>query len=59
MSFGNRVPLRIKEENKMKMYVNFGQVEAYGEECKMWSFLNAHLIIYKSCCRFRWLIEIS
>ena len=43
----------------MKIYVNFGQVEAYGEDCKMWSFLNAHLIIYKSCSRFRWLIEIN
>ena len=43
----------------MRLFVKFGNVEAYGEECKMYSFLNGHLLVFRSSSRFRWLLEIS
>lgn len=42
----------------MKIYVNFDKVEAYGEDCRLWSFFNGHVLIFKSTHRFRWLVEI-
>lgn len=42
----------------MRFIVKFGQVEAYGEDCRLWSFFNGHLLIFRSCHRYRWLVEI-
>lgn len=42
----------------MKICVNFNQVEAYGEDCRLWSLFSGHVLIYKSVHRFRWMVEI-
>lgn len=42
----------------MKLIVKFGNVEAYGEDVRLWSFFNGHVLVFRSVHRFRWLIEI-
>lgn len=43
----------------MKIFVKFGKVEAYGEECKLYSFLNGHVMLFVSKQRFRFLLEVG
>lgn len=42
----------------MRIFVNFGNVKAFGEDVRLWSFFNGHLLIYRARHRFRWLVEI-
>lgn len=42
----------------MRIFVNFGNVEAFGEDVRLWSLFNGHLLIYRARHRFRWLVEI-
>ena len=42
----------------MRIYVNFGLVEAYGEDTHLWSFCNGHVLVYRARHRFRWIIEL-
>lgn len=42
----------------MRIFVNFGNVEAFGEDVRLWSFFSGHLLIYRARHRFRWLVEI-
>lgn len=43
---------------RMRIFVNFGNVEAFGEDVRLWSLFNGHLLIYRARHRFRWLVEI-
>lgn len=42
----------------MHLFVRFGRIEAYGEDVRLWSFFNGHVLVFRSVRRFRWLIEI-
>lgn len=42
----------------MRILVNFGRVEAFGEDTRLWSLFNGHVLIYRACKRFHWLVEI-
>lgn len=41
-----------------RIFVKFGRVDAYGEDCAHWSLFNGHVLIFKSQSRFRWIFEI-
>lgn len=42
----------------MRIFVNFGNVEAFGEDARLWSFFNGHVLVYRARHRFRVIVEI-
>lgn len=42
----------------MRILVDFGDVEAFGEDTRLWSLFNGHLLIYRARHRFHWVVEI-
>lgn len=42
----------------MRLFSNFGNCEAYGEDVRLWAFFNGHLLIFRAHHRFRWIIEL-
>ena len=42
----------------MRIFVNFGNVEAFGEEARLWTLFHGHVLVSRARHRFRWLVEI-